>query len=60
MLGIAVVVDAVLPAGEKQPLLPLDQLGLVESEVGGLRRGVDRRSSHVRHPPSVSRSGVGR
>jgi hypothetical protein len=36
-----------LSAADEQPLVPLDELGLVESQVDGPRPGVDRLSFHV-------------
>jgi hypothetical protein len=51
VLGVAVGVHRVLPAAHEQPLVPLDELGLVEAQVHGPGGGVDRGSSrHVVAP----------
>jgi hypothetical protein len=47
MLGVTVGVHRVLSAANEQPLVPLDELGPIESQVGGPRHGVDWRSFHV-------------
>jgi hypothetical protein len=44
---VAVGVHSVLSAADEQPLVALDQLGLVESQLDRPRPGVDRRSFHV-------------
>jgi hypothetical protein len=46
MLGVTVGVHRVLSAADELPLVPLDELGLVESQVDGPRPGVDRLSFH--------------
>src|SRR6266511_3837014 len=47
MLGIPVLVHRVLPAAHEHPLMPLDELSLVESQLFRPGHGVDWRSLHL-------------
>jgi hypothetical protein len=54
MLRVTGGVDPVLPRTNKHPLMPLDELGLVESQLDRPRHGVDWRPFHVSYLPFVA------